>query len=97
MENALKKDAIGGSADEILPLENGDRLSRFEFERRYHRMDHVKNTVLESRCFPGLRLDIKALLAGDMQKVLLALQEGMAAALHGAFVKSLEKKYRHPD
>jgi hypothetical protein len=29
--------------------------------------------VVESRAFPGLRLDVKALLAGDLAKVLAAL------------------------
>lgn len=28
------------------PLENGDRLNRSEFERRYHAMPHVKKAEL---------------------------------------------------
>jgi hypothetical protein len=31
---------------DILPLENGDRLSRAEFERRYHAMPQVKKAEL---------------------------------------------------
>jgi hypothetical protein len=30
----------------IPPLENGDRLTRAEFERRYHAMPHVKKAEL---------------------------------------------------
>lgn len=30
----------------ILPLENGDRLTRSEFERRYHAMSSVKKAEL---------------------------------------------------
>ncbi|MFB2839432.1 Uma2 family endonuclease [Floridanema evergladense] len=30
----------------VLPLENGDRLSRFEFERRYEAMPHLKKAEL---------------------------------------------------
>ena len=30
----------------IPPLENGDRLSRFEFERRYEAMPHMKKAEL---------------------------------------------------
>jgi Uma2 family endonuclease len=32
--------------NQIPPLENGDRLSRAEFERRYHAMPHVKKAEL---------------------------------------------------
>lgn len=30
----------------MLPLENGDRLTRYEFERRYHAMPHLKKAEL---------------------------------------------------
>ena len=30
----------------MLPLENGDRLTRHEFERRYHAMPHLKKAEL---------------------------------------------------
>jgi hypothetical protein len=33
-------------AETIHPLENGDRLTRAEFERRYHAMPHVKKAEL---------------------------------------------------
>lgn len=35
-----------GSALAVPPLENGDRLTRAEFERRYEAMPHVKNAEL---------------------------------------------------
>ena len=31
---------------EVLPLQTGDRLTRSEFERRYHAMPHVKKAEL---------------------------------------------------
>ena len=31
------------------PLQNGDRLDRFEFERRYNAMPHLKKAELVSR------------------------------------------------
>ncbi len=37
------------TATQILPLENGDRLSRFEFERRYTAMPKVKKAELIER------------------------------------------------
>ena len=30
----------------VLPLENGDRLSRYEFERRYQAMPHLRKAEL---------------------------------------------------
>ncbi|MFQ3612607.1 MAG: Uma2 family endonuclease [Cyanobacteriota bacterium] len=43
--------------------------------------------ILHSRVFPGLRLAINALLAGDMQQVLTVLQAGMASEAHQPFVQ----------
>ncbi len=45
--------------------------------------------VVESRVFPGLRLAVEAMLAGDLAKVLATLQEGLGEGEHGAFVKGL--------
>ena len=43
----------------------------------------------ESRTFPGLRLAVEALLAGDMARVMGDLQKGLDAAEHAEFVASL--------
>src|SRR6058998_3113934 len=75
------------------PLENGDRLTRAEFERRYDAMPELRKAELiegvvyltspvhvdqhgephadedgitRSRVFPGLWLDTRALLRGDL-------------------------------
>ncbi|HEU5014645.1 MAG TPA: Uma2 family endonuclease [Roseiflexaceae bacterium] len=45
--------------------------------------------MIRSRAFPGLWLDRKALLEGDMAKVLAALQQGIATDEHAAFAKQL--------
>jgi hypothetical protein len=45
---------------------------------------------LKSETFPGLWLDVPALLAGDMVKVLQVVQEGIASAEHAAFVAKLQ-------
>ena len=45
--------------------------------------------VYESRTFPGLRLAVTALLAGDMAQVMGELQKGLDAAEHAEFVASL--------
>jgi Uma2 family endonuclease len=45
--------------------------------------------IICSRTFPGLWLDIRALLAGDEDKVLRALDKGIKSAAHRAFVENL--------
>ena len=48
--------------------------------------------MIRSRVFPGLWLDVKALLKGDLARVLAVLQQGLASPEHAAFVKRLAKK-----
>jgi Uma2 family endonuclease len=43
MSQAISRSSL---SEEIPPLENGDRLSRAEFERRYEAMPHVKKAEL---------------------------------------------------
>lgn len=45
--------------------------------------------ILESRTFPGLRLDVTALLKGDMRSVLFALQRGIESDGHRGFAARL--------
>ena len=45
--------------------------------------------VVESVAFPGLRLDSKAMLAGDMKAVLATLNAGLATPAHAEFVSRL--------
>jgi len=47
------------------------------------------NGVIRSRVFPGLWLDVRALLAGDEDKVSRVLEKGIKNAEHAAFVKRL--------
>ena len=44
--------------------------------------------VIRVRCFPGLWIDVEALLAQD-PRLLTVLQQGLAAAEHAAFVRAL--------
>ncbi|MCI0523919.1 MAG: hypothetical protein L0Y75_01530 [Acidobacteria bacterium] len=47
--------------------------------------------IIRSRVFPGLWLDVRALLNGDMAQVLAALQQGLAAPEHAAFAEQLQR------
>jgi len=60
-------------------LENGE----------YVEMKPRGDGAIHSKIFPGLRLDVRALLAGDGQKVSRILEKGLKSAEHAAFVKKL--------
>jgi Uma2 family endonuclease len=48
--------------------------------------------IIESQVFPGLRLDVAALLAGNLAQVLSELQKGLGTPTHSAFVERLRNK-----
>jgi Uma2 family endonuclease len=55
----------------------------------YKQVEPNENGIICSHVFPGLWLDIIALLAGDLVKVLGVLQQGLASAEHQDFVQRL--------
>lgn len=58
-------------------------------DERYVRLAPDADGVIESVVFPGLRLNVNAMLGGDLARVLADLQVGVAAAAHAAFVQKL--------
>jgi Uma2 family endonuclease len=46
--------------------------------------------IIRSRCFPGLWLEVEAMLREDAQRVIATLQTGLASAEHEAFVTHLQ-------
>jgi Uma2 family endonuclease len=48
--------------------------------------------IYRSRVFPGLWLDVQALIAGDIAKVFQAVQQGAATAEHQQFVRELQQR-----
>lgn len=66
-------------------------------EGSYERLEPDENGVLESEIFPGLRLAVPALLAGDMATVLATLHEGLASPEHAAFVARLREIAARPE
>ena len=55
----------------------------------YIRLTPDGSGVIASQVFPGLRLAVSALLAGDMAQVVGALQKGLDTAEHAEFVARL--------
>jgi Uma2 family endonuclease len=58
-------------------------------EGRYEPMATNAAGRLESTQFPGLWLDVAAMLRGDLQRVLNVLQEGIATPAHAGYVQQL--------
>ncbi|WP_392530906.1 Uma2 family endonuclease [Nostoc sp. C117] len=45
--------------------------------------------IIQSQVFPGLWLDVSALVAGDMQQVLAVLQKGLSSVEHEMFIQQI--------
>ncbi len=60
-------------------------------EQEYERIAK-DNGIYRSRVFPGLWLDADAMLAGDMQRVLAMLQQGIQTPEHAAFCEQLRQR-----
>jgi Uma2 family endonuclease len=58
-------------------------------EGRYELLPADEQGRINSKVFPGLWLDVAALLAGDLPKLFAAVDEGVATAEHQAFVERL--------
>jgi hypothetical protein len=62
--------------------------------RRYAAVAPDADGVLRSGAFPGLWLDVAALVAGDLRRAFDTLQQGLASPEHAAFVAKLAAKAR---
>jgi len=66
------------------------KLSWFYLEKgEYLDLPADPDGIARSRVFPGLWLAVTELLAGNMQRVLTVLQEGVQSDVHAAFVQNL--------
>jgi Uma2 family endonuclease len=59
---------------------------------RYMPLAPNPDGLLCSRVFPGLRLDVEALLSGDLPKLIAVIDRGTATSEHRAFVDRLSSK-----
>ena len=77
----------------VLPREREVRWFRLT-DRKFAIQSANKNEdargVIKSAVFPGLWLDVPALLAGRTKEVLSTLQEGLASDEHAEFVRRLQ-------
>jgi Uma2 family endonuclease len=56
---------------------------------KFVRLAPDETGIIKSQVFPGLWLDVAALVAGQPSQVLTVLQQGLASAEHQSFVKRL--------
>lgn len=56
---------------------------------QYERLAQGVDGLLRSEVFPGLWLDPKAMIAGDLRRVIELVQAGLASPEHAAFLKRL--------
>lgn len=69
-----------------------EKLDWFTLENgKYVSMEADAHGVIKSRVFPGLWLDIRALLAGDMVTVLAVLEKGLNSLEHADFLQRLSQ------
>jgi Uma2 family endonuclease len=62
----------------------------------YVRMTPGVDGLLKSRVFPGLWLDVEALLNGDLARVLAIVQQGITTPEHAEFVERLRQAKSDP-
>lgn len=70
-----------------------ERLDWFQLiEEEYTPLAPEATGLLRSQVFPGLQLDVNALLDGDLAKVLAVLQQGLQTPEHAEFVARLAQQ-----
>jgi Uma2 family endonuclease len=87
-----KKDIYGqfGVLEYIVWRTRDRTIDWFRLENnQYIRVAPNTDGIIESSVFPGLRLNVAAMLAGDMATVLAELQKGLNSPEHAAFVERL--------
>ena len=66
-----------------------DQVDWFELQENAYEPVRTDGGLLKSRVFPGLWLDVEAVLIGDLAKAFAAVDRGCATDEHAAFVKRL--------
>jgi hypothetical protein len=61
-------------------------------QSKYHSLSKTRAGLYKSKVFPGLWLDVKAMIAGDLANVIETVQQGIASQEHRRFVAKLQAK-----
>lgn len=81
-----------GIAEYIVWRVLDEQIDWFALENgKYQKLASDEHGIIESVVFPGLRLNVLALLEGKLKTVLLELQRGLESETHLEFARSLTK------
>ncbi len=70
-----------------------EQIDWFRLEKgKYKKLAPDTQGIVESKVFPGLRLNVKAMLKDDLPKVLEDLQAGLQGRKYKEFIKQLNKE-----
>ena len=70
-----------------------DEIDWFQLKAsKYQRLPLTKDGLFKSKVFPGLWLDPRAIIEGNLIKVLEVVQHGIASPEHQRFVKKLQSR-----
>jgi hypothetical protein len=70
-------------------VEEKELVWRELIDGQYHPLKSDEDGILRSGVFPGLWLDAAALIAGDGNRLMEVLRQGVASPGHASFVSSL--------
>jgi Uma2 family endonuclease len=81
-----------GVCEYVVWVQHENRIDWFVLEGGAYRMQSPDaDGRIESTAFPGLVLDVDALLQGDLATVVSAVQDGTASSAHQAFAQQLQE------
>jgi Uma2 family endonuclease len=87
--NAKKADYEKYGVLEYIVVCVGEKQVRWFDLARRRELKADADEIIRARRFPGLWIDVEALLARDLNALMLTLQKGLASPEHGKFVKKL--------
>ncbi len=90
--NAYRRNQVG---EYLVMLPRQGEVRWFELQADRYELLVEQDGILRSRQFPGLWLNIPALLAGDAAKMLDTLHVGLKSPEHTEFVDRLQHRMRH--
>ena len=97
LHNKLRAYRRNGVREYVVWRVDDQAVDWFELEAgEYRLLVQDEAGVSRSRCFPGLWLDVPALLAGRLAQVFETVQRGVATPEHATFVESLAQQRTSP-
>lgn len=82
-----------GAEEYIVWLTETEEIRWFRLRNgKYQLLVPDAERIVRSEVFPGLWLDVSAMIGGDMRRVMEVLNEGLATPEHAAFAQALRER-----